>query len=42
MNSLDKEKLLQVSVGGPNVNTEFFSNLNVEIQDRELSQLVSI
>ena len=42
MNGLDKEKLLQVSMDGPNVNSKFLSNLNEERRDQELSQLVSI
>ena len=42
MNGLDKEKLLQVSMDGPSVNTKFLSNLNEERRDQDLSQLVSI
>ena len=42
MNGLGKEKLLHVSMDGPNVNTKFLSNLNEERRDQELSQLVSI
>ena len=42
MNGLDKEKLRQVSMDSPNVNTKFFLNLNDVRQDQELSQLVSI
>ena len=42
MNGLDKEKLRQVSMDSPNVNTKFFLNLNEVRQDQELSQLVSI
>ena len=42
MNSLDKEKLLQVPTDGPNVNANFLSNLNEGIRDQELSQLVFI
>ena len=33
MNELDKEKLLQVSRDGPNVNTKFLSNLSEERRD---------
>ena len=42
MNGLDKEKLPQVSMDGPNVNTKFLSNLNEERWDQESSQLISI
>ena len=42
MNGLDKEKLLQVSMDDPNVNTKIISNLNEKRRDQELSQLVSI
>ena len=42
MNGLDEEKLLQVSMDGPSINTKFLSNLNEERRDQELSQLVSI
>ena len=42
MNGLDKEKLLQVSVDSPNVNTKFLLDLNEERWDQELSQFVSI
>ena len=42
MNGLDKEKLLQVSVDSPTVNTKFLLDLNEERWDQELSQFVSI
>ena len=41
MNGLD-QKLLQVPMDCPSVNTKFLSNLNEERWDQELRQLVSI
>ena len=39
-NGMDKDKLLQVSMDGPNVNASFLTSLNEEKMDRELSHLV--
>ena len=41
VNGMDEDKLLQVSMDGPNVNTSFLTSLNEERMDRELSHLVS-
>ena len=42
VNGMDEDKLLQVSMDGPNVNTSFLTSLNEERMDRELSHLVSL
>ena len=42
VNGMVEDKLLQVSIGGPNVNTSFLTSLNEERMDRELSHLVSL
>ena len=42
VNGLDENKLLQVSMDGPNVNISFLSSLNEDRMDRELSHLVAI
>ena len=42
VNGMDEDKLLQVSMDGPNVNTSFLTSLNKERMDRELSHLVSL
>ena len=39
---LDENKMLQVSLDGPDVNTSFLSTLNAKRKDDELSHLISI
>ena len=41
-NGMDEDKLLEVSMDDPNVNTSFLTSLNEERMDRELSHLVSL
>ena len=40
VNVMDEDKLLQVSMDGPNVNKSFLTSLNEEKMDWELSHLV--
>ena len=42
VNGMDEDKLLQVSMDGPNVNTSFLTWLNEERMDQELNGLHTI
>ena len=42
VNGMDEDKLLQVSMDGPNVNKSFLTSLNEERMGCELSHLVSL
>ena len=41
-NGIEEDKMLQVSMDGPNVNMSFLSNLNAKRSECELSKLISI
>ena len=42
VNGMDEDKLLQLSMDGPNLNTSLLTSLNEERMDRELSHLVLV
>ena len=42
VNGMDEDKLLQLSLDGPNLNTSLLTSLNEERMDRELSHLVLV
>ena len=42
VNGMDEDKLLQLSLDGPNLNTSLLTSLNEERMDWELSHLVLV
>ena len=42
VNGMDEDKLLQLSMDGPNLNTSLLTSLNEERMDWELSHLVLV